>query len=265
MCIMATPVESVTDTKIFVGYDPASKRQAIVYEMVVALQDRVGKGTAMVLPVPVGEAGPESIQLVDLSKFPEFFAAFEDMFKVTLRSLSFSKGLGALEVVRVGNYDVSIVPTVEDVGRLNPDVFELSEEARATLVTNYPFGFAFVVAQLRESGKFHPLAYTHPKVLDNLFVPTRHEHGTGDDALPEWDHAIFYQEGHILLNSLGASSRGGMHVREAEDVSMLRYLQQDLGRRAPALASYLPGKLIYQLRAKGRLPNCDLFLAPRTS
>lgn len=167
MCIMASPVVSVTNTRIFAGSDPRLGRQVTVYAMAVQLQSRTGKGNAMILPVPIGTEGPGSIELIDLTALPDFFMPLDELFKPRTRSLSkgVSRGMDDdLEVHKVGSYDVSIVPSVDDVKRLNRQVFEVSADTEHTLRSSYPVGFAFLVAQLRESGEFHPLAYTHPIV-----------------------------------------------------------------------------------------------------
>lgn len=199
MCIMASPVVSVSNTRIFAGSAPGTGRQATVYAMAVQLQTRTGKGNAMILPVPVGAEGSGSIQLIDLTALPDFFMPLDELFRPRTRSLSkgVSRGMDDvddLEVHKVGSYDVSIVPTVDDVKRLNRAVFEVSADTENTLRAGYPVGFAFLVAQLRESGEFHPLAYTHPLVNGRLFIPTRHEHGKEPSGqLPKWDHTIYFQ------------------------------------------------------------------------
>lgn len=154
MCIFASPVAAVKNTAIFVGR--FKDRQCVVYEMAATLR-KTGKGNAMILPVP---AAAENIELIDLSAVSDFFAPFRDLFVVRARSMG-TKGAvrASLKVHRVGSYDVSVVPKAKDVAKLNPGVFEVSPEAARTLAT-YPPSFSFVVAQLRTSGVFHPLAYT---------------------------------------------------------------------------------------------------------
>lgn len=249
MCIMASPVESVSGTKIFVGHD--GKRQATVYSMAVEL---AGEGNAMILPVPVSSG--QDIDLVDLSGTPEFFTPLVDMFTVRSRAISF--GDDFLEVHRVGNYDVSIVATVSDVKRLNPNVFEVSSDTERTLREHYP-GFAFLVAQLCNSGEFHPLAYIHPLMEGRLFVPTRHEHGDGS-GLPKWDHQIFYQGNHdpdvLPKGPQGMSFHQTMDVEDPHTIRRLRY---SLKPPALTLAAFLKAEEpMNRILCDGLLPNMDL-------
>lgn len=264
MCIMASPVVSVTNTRIFAGSDPRTGRQATVYAMAVQLQTRTGKGNAMILPVPMGTAGPGSIELIDLTALPDFFMPLDELFKPRTRSLSkgVSRGMDDdLEVHKVGSYDVSIVPTVDDVKRLNRQVFEVSADTENTLRSSYPVGFAFLVAQLRESGEFHPLAYTHPIVGGRLFIPTRHEHGKEPaSTLPKWDHTIYFQ-GSGDLDVVPAEHRN-MASRQTLDVA--RYMEayrSDVTASVPALGSYIGVRPITRVKAQGRLPNIDLTVA----
>lgn len=266
MCIMASPVQSVTDTKIFVGRDDGSSRQLTVYEMSVQLQGLTGKGNAMILPVPVSTAGASSIELHDLSSAPDFFKPFVDVFAERSRGFSMNKSRGmddALEVVRVGNYDVSVVPSVNDVKRLNTAVFDVSADTERTLSAEYALGFAFVVAQLRASGDFHPLAYTHP-YANALFVPTRHEHGRvgAEDDLPKWDHQIFYQGSArpVQLQHLrNTASTRTVDEHEAQYcVLAVRHKLQAVPTLTPFIRTGLP---LSRIRAQGRLPNVDLLIA----
>lgn len=263
MCIMASPVRSVSDTRIFVGADAASTRQATVYEMSVALQSRTGKGNAMILPVPIGTGTIDQIELIDLTGAPEFFEPLEEVCRE--RSRGISKGLSRgfdddLEVVKVGNYDVSVVPTVNDVKRLNAAVFDVSPDTEATLRAHYPLGFAFLVAQLRESGKFHPLAYTAPLVGDRLFIPTRHEHGRGAAGGPAaWDHQIFYQ-GSARPDSLPSHERNTASAHSVQAGEWTDASVRTASRGVPAaLTPFLrPGLALTRVKAQGPLANIDL-------
>ena len=261
MCIMASPVRSVSDTRIFVGTNGALTQQLTVYQMAVQLSIFTGKGNAMILPVPVGTAGAKSIKLVDLSAVPTFFEPFVAAFKEQSRGFGMSKGISrSLEVQRVGNYDVSVVPTVDDVKRLNRNVFEVSPDTEAVLRTEYPVGFAFLVAQLRESGNFHPLAYLSPVVGGKMFVPTRHAHGP-EKGLPKWDHLIFYR-GKSAPDYMPQDQRNfAFHKSLPADTTerSLAPVVVNLATHLPALVPFLGAGLgLNQVRAQGPLPNVDL-------
>jgi len=262
MCIMASPVVSVTNTRIFAGSDPQTGRQATVYAMAVQLQSRTGKGNAMILPVPVGTEGAGSIQLIDLTALPDFFMPLDELFRP--RTRSFTKGVDTnsrgfeLEVHKVGSYDVSIVPTVDDVKRLNSQVFEVSADTEHTLRASYPTGFAFLVAQLRESGEFHPLAYTHPLMGGRLFIPTRHEHGKEPSStLPKWDHTIYFQ-GAGDLDVVPTEHRNSASRQTIDSTRYMEAFQADVARSVPALGPYIGARAITRMKAKGRLPNIDI-------
>jgi hypothetical protein len=270
MCIMAAPVASVTDTKIYVGRDALSQRQLTVYEMSVQLRSRSGKGNAMILPAPIWDDS-DQIDLYDLSGVPDFFEPLTEVFTERTRSLTMSKGLDlghVLEVHRVGSYDVSIVPTVDDVKRLNTNVFDLSADTEHTLRSQYPVGYQFVVAQLRESGKFHPLAYSHPYV-DGLFIPTRHEHGrVGMEELPKWDHQIFYMGLPVPVTQQVRHERNSAFTRsvgQRPTTQTVVALRDSVKGHAPALLDYIDlpdqGRPLNCIFAKGRFPNVDIFLA----
>lgn len=264
MCIMAAPVRSVSDTRIFVGTEPRKLLQLTVYQMAVQLASHVGKGNAMILPVPVGTFGAGTIQLVDLSAIPDFFESYVEAFVERSRSFG-TKGLSRgldddLEVLRVGNYDVSVVPTVDDVKRLNRNVFEVSPDTEAVLRTEYSVGFAFLVAQLRESGKFHPLAYLSPVVGDKMFVPTRHAHGP-ERGLPKWDHLIFYrgEQGPDYMPRDGRNFAFRKTLSATEAERSLAPVVVDVVSHVPALLPFLgTGLGLNQVKAQGPLPNVDL-------
>ena len=265
MCMMASEVSKVENTRIFASANEGRTRQCIVYEMAVELKARTGKGNAMILPVPGSAA---DIALVDLSGLPGFFEPLDELFRERTKGMRSRGGmdhddLDELEVHKVGAYDVSIVPTADDVKRLNPEVFELSAATERTLRTQYPLGYAFIVAQIRESGAFHPLGYTHALVGGKLFIPTRHEHGHAvRDGLADWDHTIYHQ-GSKSLDMVPTDGRyGKARQHKAYERSANMVLGGILGGLtvvAPALAPYirLDGNL-HPVTAEGSLANIDL-------
>lgn len=189
MCIMAWDA-NVSGTNIFAAVN--GDRQILVYQASVEYDDNDGEDkNAIILPVP-GES--DDIDLVDMSGNEEFFETLNANFR---RSTFGTRGVGEgdylggdfLEVQDVGAYQVSIVPSVADLERINPDLFVMNDVTKNTIRANYAKGYAFVVAVLKP-GRFQPLCYTH-KALPNgkVFVPTRHEHGESKGR-PSWDHSI---------------------------------------------------------------------------
>lgn len=246
MCIFAKPVKAVTGTSIFVGRTPT--RQCVVYAMSVELR---GAANAMILPV---YADADDIQLLDISGAPAFFEPLAELFTPPQpRSLSY-KGVtrSTLRVQKVGSYDVSVVPTVNDISRLDAGVFTVAPSTARSLAIHYP-SCAFVVAVLRDSGAYHPLAYTHPRLRGVDFVPTRHMHG--DSGEPSWDHAIYYQAG-------TPDVRTGMECRSAEAASRTVASMSTMllgSSDGQKLVPYLRhGAAVSRLRITGRQMNGDI-------
>lgn len=188
MCIFTRPVESVSNTRIAVGL-VAPGRQLTVYENAVSIGQA---GTAMVLPVPNG--GP--IDMLDLSKEDWSWKALDDAYFPKPMSPSWggtggfafgmqAKGPSRLAVVTCGGYLVSVAKTMQDLARVDDDVFTLPANIQEVLQKHYGEGFGFVVCKFQK-GKTsgHPIAYTHSPLKDGrLFIPTRHEHGNEAPAV----------------------------------------------------------------------------------
>lgn len=197
MCIFVAPVRRVTNTRILIA--PLSGgRQLTVYENQVA--QLPGSRNAMVLPVPAGLAGG-GVEMVDLSNYtgdvwrdcealmppdsPRFTGGGEGW-----GAASFSMGAGEkapppLPVRRVGGYQTTVVPSLEDFSRVQREVFELPQDIEAILREHYARGFSFVVCIFTGDVAAHPIAYTSSRLPNGLcFVPTRHAHGAGATVDP---------------------------------------------------------------------------------
>jgi hypothetical protein len=256
---MARPVRSVSNTRIFVGRDDT--RQLTIYEMAVQLAT---PGNAMILPAPAATA--DQVGLIDMSEAADFFDDIDKVFEpLTLGTKSRSIDTNSfLEVHEVGSYLVSIASSLDDLDRVNPAVFTLSPEALATLA-DYTDGFAFVVAQLRESGNFHPLAYTHPTPPQgHLFIPTRHEHGGKDDrSRAPWDHHIYHQTQGVYVELPGSKDKSEARGN-ASNYGMVAKLAKHYGSEVPDLTPFLDvdqNSRIVRSRFHGSLRNIDLQLA----
>ena len=283
MCILALPVRSVRNTRIFVGTNTEGDRQLTVYEMAVELVARrqaanstESPGNAMILPVPAG--APEQIDLIDMTEAKDFFDGLETCFQpMTLGLKSRSRGMsnGFLEVHQVGSYNVSIANTYDELDLINPAVFTLSADAKQVLGSQYSRlngpKFCFVVAQLRESGKFHPLAFSHPIAEDGkLFIPTKHEHGLKIPGVSEeslrgravWDHHIFHQSTATYdeqPRSKDRTERVGNQNRYGQIKNTLAHWAE----KVPALAPYFDISedcRLARTEFKGVLKNIDLRL-----
>ena len=62
--------------------------------------------------------------------------SFEEM-----KSFSASMGRSYLPVQKVGSYECSIARSLDDLIRINPNVFEVADNIRELLEKNYPQGF----------------------------------------------------------------------------------------------------------------------------
>lgn len=253
MCIMASPVKSVSGTKIFVGADSTASRQLTIYSMSVQLQ---GSQNAMILPVPISMESADSIEMGDMTQNPDFFDPLTEAFEERSRSMAMnSKGI--LSVQKVGSYDVSIVPSVEDVKRLSAS-FKLSSDTENVLRAHCPLGYAFVVAQLNQSGPFHPLAYTAPLIGRRLFIPTRHAHGEAPGEKPSWDHQIFYQ-GNIPPDVMPSNVYKTAHQHVIDGRYAETVTQMIRNRAIPIVAPYILDRpSLTCIKANGSLSNIDI-------
>src|SRR6516164_2574756 len=115
MCCFSQPVISVSGTNIFARPD-SDGRQLLVYSMTINAE----KELAMILPLPVKTpAGEKDVKFIDLTEYAEFFGDMEIGFQppppkatrgvATLSAASAS--VRTLEVVQVGSFEASFVPT----------------------------------------------------------------------------------------------------------------------------------------------------------
>ena len=190
MCIFALPVASVGNTRILVAA-LGGQRQLTVYENKVHSTGR----NAMILPVPKGP-----VELIDMTRYPgDIFKHCESMFPQR-KDFKFGAGFGGgdstvasfsmspLPVVRSGGYMCSIVPSIEDMKRIDTRVFTLPPDIEKVLQSNYPADqFGFIVCLFDGSvGDMKPIAYAHSTLANGvLFIPTLHEHGHSKKHLPD--------------------------------------------------------------------------------
>ncbi len=195
MCCFSRPVEHVSQTKIF-ARTAGKDRQFIVYSMTIEAKEDL----AMILPIPVPEKSPDdAVKFINLEKYPEFFVdlkkGFPEPAPRALHTLSRSAPLVAakkLDVVSVGSFEASFVPTIADFSRLD-ERFRLPNEAWNDLPRYKDFGFA--VFKLKEGKKtIHPMAFDFPTALPNhLFFPTVHIHDGKVHDKADFDHDLYCQ------------------------------------------------------------------------
>ena len=204
MCILTGTPERVSDTQILAFRAKDGRRQVTVYANRVSLRTRStefvpwgqpggNNECAMVLPFPSG-AGAAECEMIDTTGAPGLFKSLDGLFPTTYSMDGKAKcrggGFGTLEVKSCGSYDYSVAPTLADLGRLDP-ALHIGDVA-GLLGRNYPAGYSFLVCAIRESAKYHPIAYRHALRADGcLFLPTLHEHGPALHGEAMWDHAIY--------------------------------------------------------------------------
>lgn len=195
MCCFSREVESVSNTKIF-ARDSLAPRQFLAYEM----QFSAAEDLAMILPLPVPKQTPENgVRFINLEKFPEFFKELEKGFpkpapaRATLGGLGGGLGGGgALEVVDVGSFEASFVPTVADFERLD-ERFRLPAGTWDKLPLYKSYGFA-VFKLKKDDAKTHPMAFEFPRANPrSLFFPTVHIHDGKVHPKADFDHTLYAQ------------------------------------------------------------------------
>lgn len=181
--MISTEIEKVSNTKILVGPNYNNTRQLVVYSNYI---NNLTNYNAMVLPVPY----PESVKFIDLSRYKDIFkdcalcfynpnATYGKGF-VSKNSTNF-RDSDELEVFNVGSYKVSLAKNLDEISKINNQVFFLSPGLKKTLEMFYyqPY-WGFIICKLNVgSDEYHPFAYSH-KIIDNkIYIPTRHYHQEG--------------------------------------------------------------------------------------
>ena len=204
MCCFSRPVQSVSATKIF-ARSAEGGRQYLVYSMTL----RAKEALAMVLPLPVKPgSGEKTVTFVDLAGYPEFFGDMETGFpqylKGTVLTRSTSpapKAAAKLEVVAVGSFEASFVPTVADFSRLD-ERFRLPPGTWDKLPGYRGHGFAVFKLKPGEA-KVHPMAFSFPRANPTeLFFPTVHIHDGKVHEKAKFDHVLYCQRGPADLFTL---------------------------------------------------------------
>lgn len=196
MCCFSQPVEAVSSTQIF-GRRSSKGKQFLVYSM----QLQAKHDLAMILPIPVpGKSRESSVNFIDLSKYPEFFSDLDRGFP-NPRGKGFdaegSMGGGSpesrkLDVVSVGSFEASFVPSIDDFDRLDKK-FRLPKSAWAALPRYKSYGFA--VFKLKSKNRaFHPMAFEFPTTYaTEIFFPTVHIHDGKVHEHADFDHSLYCQ------------------------------------------------------------------------
>ena len=192
MCVFVQPVHGVSDTRIFARRERES--QFLVYRMHVATED----DNAMVLPLPIElPAAKDAVTFLSLEEYETFFEDLEQAFPKPARVGRAGAIAGAsveptLEVQRVGAFDASFVPGVQDFGRLDAR-FQLPPDLWSSIPHYRDYGFA--VFKLRPGDMdVHPMALKfRSRERDTLFFPTFHIHDRKVEPWARFDHHLYLQ------------------------------------------------------------------------
>lgn len=221
MCIISKAVKDVSQTNILVAVDKKGKRQMIVYSNKV---DNQSKNNAMILPVP----NPHTLVFHNLKEYPTIF---EDCQKMIRRNIGRSSDFDSkckqtvinsrdtLKVFSVGSYEVSVAMSLDDLKRVDTNVFESTLGCETFLKNEYSdpiFGFIICKLNDNENKTYHPFGYSHNIHEDKIFIPTKHYHSHngltsemqkyvkriyGDMTTEMWSHSIYLYNVKGLLNS----------------------------------------------------------------
>lgn len=196
MCCISRPVQHVARTRIFARPTPAA-RQVVVYAMEFAAEEDL----AMILPLPVKPgADAKAFKFINLSAYPEFFRDMSAGFPAPAPSPNLMSRGGLrpasrlLEVVSVGAFEASFVPTLADFGRLDAR-FRIEPAIWRSLPGHDRMGFA--VFKLKAGRQdVHPMAFSFLSAHQNrLFFPTLHIHDGKVHARENFDHDLYAQGG----------------------------------------------------------------------
>lgn len=287
MCIFSGPVKLVSGTKIFTFANEGV--QLVVYENTIPKQalNVENDPVAMVLPVPNPSGKADDIRLFSMSEHSGFFDKLDDLFprevKLTL-NLGGTRGptrsASLLPVQRVGNYNVSVAPTLNDVERLQFDQFHgIEPTVQELLRKHYASGFSFLVCQLHAVGvNNHPIAYSHPyvdvsasgdvgrdhqwKLADSpglLFVPTRHHHGAeAEERSSSWDHAVYLADCAVNKNEAEADNWRVQSVRDYRQLALEMHSEIPWSTIFGGFPFPVAFATLDRVVIKGRKPNRDL-------
>lgn len=249
MCIISYPVLLVNSTNIFVGPNKNYTHQITVYSNKV---HNTKTDNAMILPVPYAN----TVQLFDLSKYPNFFKDIDNCFSAP-RSKGATSINFKLDVVSVGSYLASVANNYRDLLNIDKSVFNLSDDC-AKMLKMYPSHYGFIVCKLaNENKEYHPFAYSH-RIEKKLFIPTKHYHGGSHEKEIEFfDHNIFTWKSEINLqsnNSVVINKFKNLKMPPEFELSNLDIIQKNIFET--------PCEIIedfHKYRIRGHLPNKDFY------
>lgn len=136
--MISTEIQKVSKTKILVAPNDDKTRQLVIYSNYI---DNISDLNAMILPVPL----PDTVQFINLSNYKNLFEDCDECFYKPSRGNTYSMTLNmsyrtnnkSLEVFNVGNYQVSLAKNLEQINRVDSNIFKLSQGLKKTLEMFY--------------------------------------------------------------------------------------------------------------------------------
>ena len=217
---------------------------------------RADAPTAMILPLPVPPNSREdALRFIDSRSYPGFFLDLQKPFvahsKTRTGGGAAPQPLPILKVHRVGSFEASFVPSLDDFERLDPR-FRLP---RTVWDARYRWGFAvFKLQDLWQTITIEPMALSFPRrdrraVLSRGARSRRHS-----DPTAHYDHNLFFQHPSEDAIACGGQSRA---PRRQLDMAA-REIASPLNARG-VLDENLP---VLIARFAGEFPNRDAQVAP---
>lgn len=255
--MFADVVQRVYRTRIFSAMESV-EQQILVYDARVATKVR----NAMILPIPTRPGTQAAIELVDLSGYASFFDTLSSMFEeaVSAAMPCATPAQSVLAVVRVGAFEASIVPTVDDLSRLDRR-FSFAGESflpwrrkRGLLdvVRDRYADHAFVVYQIAKGeSHLHPFGLRFKTRYQSLFFPTLHVHDGDAPAQTPFDHELYAQRASFLSEEMERTGQPFWEVARNE--------RSTLPARG-SLPSFVDSRSpVIRMQVGGLLPNQDTF------
>lgn len=249
MCCFSRPVQRVARTRIFARPTFAG-RQVVVYAMELTAAEPL----AMILPVPVKPgAEPNEFKFINLEAYPEFFADLNRGFPVppppaALAEInSLPSRAAKLEVVSVGAFEASWVPTLADFDRVDAR-FRIDAGIWRKLPGYERMGFA--VFKLKPGRQeVHPMCFAYPRAeVSKLFFPTLHLHDGQMHEREDFDHELYAQgNGEQMPDVLNWEESRGWAGQFMKTERTAGILAKDAH--------------VYRRRLVGSLPNEDTYVA----
>lgn len=192
MCCFSGSVFGVNHTRIF-AREVEPGVQGLAYQMEFESKEEV----AMILPLPVRlPAWEKAVKFINLEEYEHFFSDLNGLWPVQRSVKSFSPVPAAikleLEVVQVGSFEASFVPSLADFERLD-ERFRISPKAWKKLPQYKDYGFAVFQFKAGKQ-KVHPMALVFESRLEGqLFFPTVHIHDGQVHEKEMFSHTLYAQ------------------------------------------------------------------------